>query len=393
MSLEAWSATGGELFRVPVPVSVMDDGGVKETNLGNHEQIAKLECRRLPIDGFNATTYKISTGEGDSLKTMRVLLYRRPAEGVASKKEPDYNRLEASIVEGELTPGFNVINQVVIWNSEDLVESSQPDLCNIEDLRAGDHGLCGLTAVMREVSPTGSAEYIPYPGVVRLPDNLASAEQAFGKLPEITILEKLGPGKGTASIGKDENGQETLLFRSQGEENNHKLKVVKYDEETGEAEVVDELVFPKSSWSQWKMGTAAGLFWLDEKRAILPIHGINNEQTLPNGEGPYNYSLGVALIEKDDNGHLQVVKVADKPLIVPSQLDSLGIDQRFPGFRSIVYSCGAWLDEKKDKNAEDLMLNLLVNVGDKATVLVKTPWPEVISSLISPEENLLANAA
>jgi hypothetical protein len=383
MSLEAWSGTGGEHFRVPV--SVMD-GGVKETNRG----IASLECRVLPIPGFNATTYEISTGDGDSRRTMRVLLYRRPAEGVVSEKEPDYNRLEASIVEGELTPDLKVINQAVIWNSEDLVGSSQPGLCNIEDLRAGDHGLCGLTAVMKKISPTESAEYIPYPGVVRLPDSLASAE-AFGKLPEITILEKLGPGKDLAPIGKDDEGKVTFLFRSQGEENSHKLKIVEYNEETRGAEVVGELVFPKSSWSQWKMGTAAGLFWLDEKRAILPIHGINNEQTLPKGEGPYNYSLGVALIEKDDNGHLQVVKVADKPLIVPSQLDSLGINQRFPGFRSIVYSCGAWLDEKKDKNAEDLMLNLLVNVGDKATVLVKTPWSEVISSLISPEKNQLAN--
>lgn len=390
MSLEGLHASGGELFRVPA--SVMDNG-VEETNRNNPELIASLECRVLPIDGFNATTYEISTGDGDSRRKMRVLLYRRPAKGVASKTEPDYNRLEASIVEGELTSDLKVINQAVIWNSEDLVESSQPSLCNIEDLRAGDHGLCGLTAVMKKLSPTGLVEYIPYPGVVRLPDSLASAE-AFGNLPEITILELLGPGKGLSPIiGKDDKGKVTFLFRSQGEENSHKLKVVKYNEETREAEVVDELVFPKSSWSQEKMGTAGGLFWLDEKLAVMMMHGYNNGKTLPKGEGPYNYSLGVALIEKDDNGHLQVVKVADKPLIVPSQLDYLGIDQRFPGLRSVVYSCGAWLDETKAKNAKDLMLNLLVNVGDKATVLVKTPWSEVISSLTSPEGNSLLNAA
>jgi hypothetical protein len=381
------------------------DNVVERTIPVSPERIAPIEYKVLPeVDGFNATTFKIRCG--DSSEMMRVVLYRRPIKDIPQERQPDYNQLEASIVEGELTAGFKVRNQVVIWSPEVTAaeSSSQPSLVNYEDIRAGEHGFCGLTVVEKTsafVMPpniTGPTNYIPYPGIVRLPDSLASAEEAFGQLPEVTILRSLGPGKDVTPIEDPFNpnpNQETFLFRpeSKKEENNHKLRVVRYDEKTKVAEVVDELVFPKTSWSQWRMGTAAGLFWLDEKHAILPIHGINKEPTLTNAEGVYNYSLGVALIERDEYGHLKVVKVADKPLIVPSQLDHLGIGERFPGYRSVVYSCGVWLEEAKDKKPEGSVLRLLVNKGDKGTVIATVPLQWVISSLISPEENLLANAA
>ena len=384
MLLEA-NAYGTD-FQAPIRMLThMDD--VVEPYPQTPELLSPLECEILPdIDGFNATTFTINNGMPNEL---RVVVYRQPIEYDSKWGQPDYNHLKASIIEGELTLGLKVEHRTVIWTPEVADLPQRSNIHNLEDLRADSEGFCGLTAVIKD--PVTN-DYIPYPAVVRFPNRIDTLEQAFGKLPEVKILKYLGKGKNLSPIGKI-NGKTTLLFRPEGDEYNHKLQVITYEEGIEGAKVINELQFPKSSWTQWRMGTAAGLFWLDDKQAILPIHGINKESSSAYPEGTFDYSLGVALIEKDKSGQLHVVKVAKKPLIVPGQLDHL-IGERFP-YRRIVYSCGIWLEEdpKKLRNANVPVFNLLVTKGDKGTVLVKKTKTEVIDSLNDDAPTFFLQAA
>lgn len=349
-----------------------------------HETSFKNRVREnalaLPDIGFNATMFSVRWGGVDS--SMRpVILSRKSSNAIPAVGEPDFNSLEVSALKVEPS-GHKVIRQVTIWKPEKVTKSlKQPYVCNYEDFRANPtspDGLCGLTVIEktpgRLISPnlTEPAKFTPYPGIVRLPNNVVSLEQSFGELPEVTTLRSLGPGKNLTPIGKVYDNQDTFLFRLEGEENNHKLQVVTYNEKTKETKVINTLEFPITSWSKWRIGTAAGLFWLDKKHAILPIHGISKEYSMRNAEELFNYSLGVALIRRDEHSLLQVVKVADKPLIVPSQLDHL-MGERFK-FKHIAYSCYDWL--------EGSVFNFLVNKGDKGTILEKITLKEVFSSLI-----------
>lgn len=337
----------------------------------------------LPDIGFNATAWPVSWGSVDSpIHINPVILSRKPINAVPVVGEPDYNCLNVAVVKAEPT-GFKVTEEITIWDPETTTKSQkQPFVCNYEDFRANPtspDGLCGLSVIkstpgiLRSPNTIGVPVYKAYPGVVRMPTSAVSLEQSLRALPEVTVLESLGPGKNITPIGKTYDNKETFLFRPDGEDYNHKLQVVVYNETTKEPKVVSTLEFPKTSWSQWRMGTAAGLFWLDGKYAILPIHGINKEPSLTNTEGSYDYNLGVALIKRNERGFLQVAKVADKPLIIPGQLDHL-IGERFPGYRHIAYSCYVWRD--------GLIFNFLVNKGDIGTVLVQKTYNQVISGLI-----------
>ena len=352
----------------------------------SHSFAPHIEPRVMPGIGFNTTALPVRWGDVDSPIVKSVFLARDPINFVPGIGKPDDSKLKLSLVANEPT-GFKVIDQVTIW------EPGKAGGCTYEDFRANPtsfDGLCGLSVIEQTPGRLGSsnkAEQIPaytaYPGVVRLPTSAVSLKQSFGELPEVTILRSLGPGKNLTPIGKLYDNQDTFLFRPEGKDNNHKLQVVVYDEETKEPKVVNTLEFPKTSWSQWRMGTTAGLFWLDREHAILPIHGINFDYSATNTEGLYAYSLGVALIKRDGQGILQVAKVADKPLIIPEQLDHL-IGERFK-FRRIAYSCYVWRD--------GAMFYFLVNKGDIGTVLVQRTLGQVMSSLASLPENLLLKVA
>lgn len=344
--------------------------------------------------GFNATAWPVRWGSVDSpIRINPIILSRKPINAVPVEGEPDYNRLEAAVIKAEPT-GFKVTGQVTVWEPEKAGKlPNQPIVCNYEDFRTNPttpDGLCGLSVIEKTpgcLGSSGKAEqdpvYTAYPGIVRMPTRAVSLEQSFGGLPEVTILRSLGPGKNLTPIGKLYDNQDTFLFRPEDLEYHHKLQVVTYDETTKDTKVISTLEFPKTSWSQWRMGTTAGLFWLDKEHAILPIHGINFDYSATNTEGLYAYSLGVALIKKDGNGILQVAKVADKPLITPEQLDHL-LGERFK-FRRIAYSCYVWRD--------GTMFNFLVNKGDIGTVLEQRTLGQVMSSLASRPEDLCRKVA
>ena len=360
----------------------------------SHSFAPHMEPRVLPGLGFNATAWSVRWGSVDSPTRINpVILSRESINAVPVEGEPDLNCLKVARFKAERT-GFKVTDEVTIWEPKKPEKfQKQPFVCNLEDVRANPNsndGLCGLSVVEETPGRLGSSGkeeqasvYIAYPGIVRMPTSAVSLEQSFGELPEVTILRSLGPGKNLTPIGRLYDNKETFLFRPEGKDYYHGLQVVAYDEETKEAEVVSTLEFPKTSWSKWRMGTAAGLFWLDKEHAILPIHGINFDSSATNTEGLYDYSLGVALIKKDEKGILQVVKVADKPLIVPSELDHL-IGERFK-FRRIAYSCYVW--------REGTMFNFFVSKGDLGIVLEQRTLGQAMSSLASRPEDFLAEVA
>ncbi len=328
----------------------------------NPERKNTLKTEILEGVGFNATLVRLPNGT-------RFYIGRNPLNILPPNGLPDYNSLIASRVEGQ----SSIVVSKQIWSPRQSPGGSLGD--NFEDFRASPNpdGLCGLTVVRKSKGLDGKFTYTPYPAIIRF--------NTFGEMPETTVLESLGPGKNMTPIGRIYDGKETFLFRPDNKEYDHKLQVVTYDEKSKEAKAVHDLEFHSTDWSKWRMGTAAGLFWLDEKKeqAILPIHGItitSTEDTSVTDRRMFNYSLGVALLGRDENGRLKVERVASEPLIVPGQLGDLGIDERF-NFRRIVYACGVNENESGG-------YTFTVNKGDKGTVLVKLPENQVLGSLGLP---------
>lgn len=250
-----------------------------------------------------------------------------------------------------------VLSRKEVWNpygKEEFLED--PRAIVLPDKRV----LVGLTSVQR--APNG--DYIPHPSILYLPST--------DEIPEIIqphrVITEFGPGKNLVPVDS-----ETFLFRQEGPENNHKLLVIKWDEKENSVRERGVLEFPTDlDWASFRIGTTMPPIWVNDKEALIIFHGI--KKILKTGEGSsqetekYVYSLGIAKLEKDENGKLKLSKenVCKLPILHPDDL-TIGNQALSPELhpkRRVVYVCGGVIEQRNGRE----YLVLFVNVGDSKTV-------------------------
>jgi predicted GH43/DUF377 family glycosyl hydrolase len=253
------------------------------------------------------------------------------------------------------------LNQSGVKESEEMLWIPSSDELNLEDPRAilynDNQALIGLTAVIKE-----GKHYIPYPAlsIININDTKRLNQQ------ELRIIKEFGPGKNTTPLTPSE-----IAFRKEGQENNFKLFVFRYDKETNLVSYCCEIEFPKNlPWASFKIGTTKPPDWIDENTALFLFHGIRKE------EGKYIYSIGRALLKRTKDGFF--VQVAQDPILTPDNFlkeDGTPIyEELYPHLRKVVYATGGALVEEDGKKK----MMLLVNVGDKETVEVSFDLEELL---------------
>jgi hypothetical protein len=278
-----------------------------------------------------------------------VVLVAREVAEPGEEQKPDVGKL----VLFEIDEQNRITHERVIW--EPLHSSFY-----LEDPRArvGDNGdiTIGLTAVLR--SDEG---FQPFPAIVQI----ESGHTWDGELPPITLIHALGPGKNITPINRD-----TFLFRPEKADYHHKLLL--FNPYNTDPALTYDIEFPKNlSWALWRIGTTMPPIWVDDKNALLIIHGI----TIENGK--YIYSIGRAKLYIE-NGRYKVA-VHPNPIITPEMFIKAGKPleaELHPELRKVVYACGGVIKRKEPDN-----LNLYVNVADRSTYEVKIPLVQLKQDL------------
>lgn len=214
----------------------------------------------------------------------------------------------------------------------------------------------GLTAVLYS-----EGGYIPFPAVVYI----ESGNAWEGELPPITLIHTYGAGKNLTPLTKN-----TFLFRPESDDYHHKLLL--FDLYNSNPETTYNIEFPTDlEWALWRIGTTMPPIWIDERTALLIIHGITIK------EGKYIYSIGRAkLFKKNDQFE---VEVHPEPFITPETFmkDGKPLERELhPDLRRVVYACGGVIKRKEPEN-----LYLYVNVADRNTYEVKLPLNELKEGL------------
>ncbi len=292
---------------------------------------------------FNAAAwYEVGTQH-------RILILRKVSQATGNG-EPDWGEL----VLVELDRSGSVLHEITVWSPDGSGK-------HLEDPRAlvlpDGRVMIGLTAVVKE-----DGVFVPFPAVLVLPST-----KRFDKLPEVSVLTELGAGKNTTPIDSH-----SLLFRREGDENNHRLHVVEWDgEKAVDVGIID---FPKDlPWASWRIGTTTPPFWISEHEALLIIHGIRKQG------GLYIYSLGRAKLVRE--GDSLKVSVFPQPLLTPDDFMVADgqplVEELNPSLRRVVYATGGLLEEIDGKDN----LNLFVNVGDRQTIEMLWPLEELKKGL------------
>ncbi|HSX06760.1 MAG TPA: hypothetical protein VLG92_03505 [Candidatus Saccharimonadia bacterium] len=204
-----------------------------------------------------------------------------------------------------------------------------------------------------------------------------------GELPEPYVVEAIRMpsgeleephGKNMTPIGK----QNLWLFRPDGDDNNHRLQVMRYD--GVEAVHTQYIDLPTDlPWALHKLGTTGPPIWLNEREAIFPLHGMNIV------DGVYIYAIGAARLVINDEGLLYIDHIDTTPLIHPDQFVNLTSDMEeaeLHAERRVVYACA--LTEEHDEDGSRYVI-MYVNVGDKKTVRVKVPMTMLTRDWVSQE--------
>ena len=354
---------------------------------------SSLESLRKAIEGireipgtegfYNAAAWKVDE------KTY--LLGRNGVTGGEGK--PDVGSLVLKILGSD----GNIVSSKEVWQprvGEDLLEDARALL--LLDGRIA----FGLTSVAHE-----GEDYIPYPAVLitsteelmekMLPKPkvikamgriaITSLEELMeGMLPEPEVIEVMGKGGQTTPLDEDISisagknvtalSPDLFAFRSEGDNNNHRLKVFGYQQEDGKVTFKQSLDFSenKPPWGEYRIGTTMPPVWLNKDEAFLPIHGINLV------DSKYVYSIGTARLLRDENGILSVDNISQEPIIDPDLFVGMfnSDEIELHSERRVVYCCGG-IPFYND-SGEFEHLKLYVNVGDKRTVEVTVSVDKLI---------------
>ncbi|MGB3019955.1 MAG: hypothetical protein WBB58_01920 [Microgenomates group bacterium] len=309
----------------------------REVPLPPEDKRVISEIREIPglNNMFNAGAWLTTRGE-------TMLLLRQVLEP-GQPGQPDSGPLvnmnlgkPEDLIELELM-GNNVINKEVVWHPEgkdSLLED--PRVVIIGDGRV----MVGMTAVEARV---------PYPAITYLEqDSISKIEPST-----VRIIRDFGPGKNMTPIDSS-----TFFFRQ--EKNHHKLLVLSWDENNDRIDKTGELEFPKDiDWASWRVGTGSPPIWINEREALMIFHGIKVEN------GLYVYSVGKAMLYKDDNGKYSLTHIDRTPLLHPDDFitkedGSPLVPDLHPELRRVLYVCGHTLE------GDDL--SLFVNHGDSTTI-------------------------
>lgn len=349
--------------------------------------------REIPgTEGFyNAAAWEVNG---------KTYLLGRQVETANGKGKPD----SGSLVLLTLGSDGNIVSSKEVWQpkvGEDLLEDARALL--LPDGRIA----FGLTSVARE-----GDDYIPYPAVIitsteelmerilpkpkvikamgRIASKLVSLVQeeddyrAPIRLPEPEVIKVMGKGDQTTPLGEDTSvsagknvtalSPDLFAFRSEGDNNNHRLKVFGYQQEDGEVTFKQSLDFSKDKpqWCEHRIGTTMPPVWLNKEEAFLPIHGIKIV------DGKYVYSIGTARLFRDENGILSVDNISQKPIIDPDLFAGMfnSDEIELHSERRVVYCCGGIPICNDSGELEHL--KMYVNVGDKRTVEVTISMGRII---------------
>lgn len=273
-------------------------------------------------------------------------LLAREVKHSAPPGQPD----KGNLVFSEVDQDGQVVQEKVVWRPRKtarfLLEDPRAYVCPNGQV------LLGLTAL-----PQNGRGDIPYPALATVEGT--NLEEG---LQRVEVIDQFGPGKNTTPI--DEH---TFLFRRDGEENNHKLLVIRRNEERAQAQ--EEISFPEDlPWATYKIGTAMPPIWINDQEALMIFHGIKIEG------GILIYHLGRSRFSKN-NGHFQL-KVDYHPLLTPDHfLDAQGqplVEELHPE-RRVVYLCGGTLNRLQGEK----FLSLYPNVADRQTRRAGSLWKEL----------------
>lgn len=246
------------------------------------------------------------------------------------------------------------------------IDISDPNVSNWEDARAFRYEVIDSEGIKRENVLLGLT-------AIRAKDNKPVAATIKGTIvngnfsvdqKSLTVFPE-AVGKNLTPIDS-----EHLLFRPEGFTDS--LEVVEIiSDENGQntLRVTNEIKFPKTSWSDWQIGTQAQFL----PGGILPIHGVNRFVLNTDQEGKpifgYTYSLGLAKIVDGI-----VVQITDKPLFTRKSFKKiLPMGQELDTNKDVIYCCGYSID--KD------IVKFVINIGDLMTVEVPKSLAELQKAL------------
>ena len=268
---------------------------------------------------------------------------------------------------------YQVLEKQQIWKPEDSPQALIEDVRALNDPKGENKQVfLGATVVVDRtvVDEFGQKKVEPaaYGAIAILDDEtqISDAPQRFRICPE------LGIGKNMTPI--DMNGN--FLFREEGVDGDHNfiLSVIHYDEATDTVTKTGELDFREQMkgvpWGNWRIGTTAAML-TDEKIQTLVIHGIRTEKVPQSPDGNmYYYSIGIACLEKQEDGTLRIVGVDPQPMVTPDDFSDeskkrLG-EQLHPNLRDATYLCG--IVKQTDGNGNE-SIDQFISYGDTETML------------------------
>ncbi|MFH1827158.1 MAG: hypothetical protein ABH812_01835 [bacterium] len=298
-------------------------------------------------DRFNAAAWSTTDGA--------IMLLVREVKEAAEEGRPDVGPLvilkkDARMVEVRLED-YDPVADKVVWDPEGKVVL-------LEDPRAlllsdGDGVVLGLTAIDQK---------IPYPAITYVPrDQFEEINDG-----QVRIIRDFGPGKNTTPL---DDG--TFLFRKDGDENNHRLARFSRDENTDEVGELKSIDFPSDlEWASWRIGTTISPIPINDSEYLMIFHGAKKEN------GVLIYSLGRAILVKNEEGKLEIIKVDSEPILTPEDVKPFSRGELHEE-KKVVYACGGIIEG--DNKTSPKALNLFVNVGDKITVMVRLPYDTLVA--------------
>jgi hypothetical protein len=301
-----------------------------------------------------------------------IILLARHVENAAAHGLPDVGQLvRIDLSYNSLKATYEVVAKTVIWDPADTPGQS------LEDVRAfaSESGaiVLGATIVINKevVDGQGKTKTEPTPyGAIAYLDHLDQIDQAARIF---RVCEMLGPGKNLTPI--DESGN--FMYRPDSKDHYHKLILVHWNTEDNTISFEGELDFASwlkdSQWADWRMGSTAQLIAIDDSKFVFMIHGIHMDQ-VDKSINPYaefyTYSIGLAFLEKLENGKFKIIKVDPQPIAVPGDFvkadgEPMG-KQLHPELRNAIYLCGYTSRVENGK----FYLDLFMSYGDTETFLV-----------------------
>ena len=366
----------------------MLDGYIKERESASLDRVAELIGRVAvgrpeKIDGtegfYNPAVWRHVAENGDTYICMLGREVPMPAPGSATEQEftadgepiikggPDVG----STVLKVLGPDGKIVSSKVIYEPK----TGEP---SYEDFRAllledGSTLIFGLTVV----EPDGT----PYPGVL-----ITTTEEVMAGTPtEPQIVRDLGSGDQTTPLDEEgvkfpgKNGtwidQQSFMFREEGKENRHRLRVFSVKESVVEHEQYIEL--PKNiKWGEWAMGTCGSPEWTDKthQEAFTLIHGV----TIVNGR--YEYAAASARLFRGKDGLLAIDNIDPDPLMTSALFEN--VVQRHEG-RNAFYTVGQIAHHDEAGNL--VQLEVFGSPGDSRTDRVPLDPRERIKHWKRPE--------